>query len=502
MSLLGVDIGTSAIKVVAYEAETGAELSSARTEHASANPGPGLMELDPELVWTGFVDAVRFVNAAEAVQRDPVTAFALSVSCDEVIPVDDTTRPLGPCIMAPDARGADVVPEIGSRISGAELYRRSGLGSRPMYPLARILWYRKHQPDVARAASRYLGWGEFFLTRLGLPAVTDETTAGRWLAYDVVAHDWMYDLVDALQLPAALFPDVASPGDVIGTLPPDASARLGFRAPPVVVAGAFDQICAAVGAGLHAPGEVVVGSGTWENTTIVADGPLGPVGLETGATWGPYVSPGRYAVLVMNPGGGSILRWFRNRISGAGVQDTETLDQTVDLFARGADERPSQLLYLPQLRGYQTGGGGSHPTGALVGLTVATSRDDVVRALLEGITFELRLNLEGVGPEVTIRPPLRNTGGGARSTSWVQLKADVLGMALSTVEASEPGCLGAAILAGVGAGMFSEVATAQAQVCRIATQVDPDPERHRFYTDHLALYRDLYPALRDVLTST
>ena len=226
MSLLGVDIGTSAIKVVAYEAETGSELSSARSEYASEYPGPGLMELDPELVWAGFVDAVRFVNAAEAVQRDPVTAFALSVSCDEVIPVDDTTRPLGPCIMAPDARGADVVPQINDRISTAELYGRTGLGSLPIYPLARILWYRKHQPDVARAASRYLGWGEFFLTRLGLPAVTDETTAGRWLAYDLVAHDWMYDLADALRLPPAIFPDVASPGDVI--------AKLSTEARPIV----------------------------------------------------------------------------------------------------------------------------------------------------------------------------------------------------------------------------------------------------------------------------
>ena len=489
MSLLGVDIGTSAVKVAAYEAETGSELSSARSEYASAYPGPGLMELDPELVWTGFVDAVRFVNAAEAVQHDPVAALALSVSCDEVIPVDDTARPLGPCIMAPDARGADVVPEIDDRISAAELYRRTGLGPLPMYPLARILWYRNHQPDVARAASRYLGWGELFLIRLGLPAVTDETTAGRWLAYDVVAHDWMHDLIDALQLPPAVFPDVASPGDVIGKVSTDVSSRLAFRAPPLVVAGAFDQVCAAVGAGLHAQGDAVVGSGTWENTTIVADRPLGPIGLEIGATWGPYVSPGRYAVLVMNPGGGGILRWFRDQISGSPVSEADT------------DAPPSRLLYLPQLRGSHTGGG-TRPTGALVGLTVATSRDDVVRALLEGITFELRLNLEGVAREVTIRPPLRNTGGGARSTSWVQLKADVLGIAVSTVEASEPGCLGAAILAGVGAGAFPKVTEAQAQVCRIATQVDPDPERHRFYSDHLAIYRDLYPALRNVLAPT
>ena len=323
MSLLGIDVGTSAVKVVAFEADTGSTLASARVAYPSSYPGPGLMELDPELVWTGFVEAVRAVTASDAVGRDPVAALALSVSCDEVIPIDATGSVLGPCIMGPDSRGADVLAVISERITAADLYRRTGLPLLPLYPLARILWYRTQRPDIARAATSYLGWGEFILTRLGLPAVTDETTAGHWLAYDVVAHGWMHDLLGSLSLDHTLLPDVAPPGEVIGTLPDDASAMLGFSGNPVVVAGAFDQICTAIGAGLRAPGDAVVGSGTWENTIIVADRPPDGLGLERGATWGPYVTPGRVAVLVMNAGGGSVLRWFRDHIAGPQTDTTD-----------------------------------------------------------------------------------------------------------------------------------------------------------------------------------
>ena len=500
MSLFGIDVGTSAVKVVAFAPDTGSTLASARAAYPSDHPAPGQMELDPEQVWTGLVDAVRSVGASDAVQRDPVAALALSVSCDEVIPVDDTGRSLGPCIMAPDTRGADVIAEIRDRIPVTDLYRRTGLPLLPLYPLARILWYRKHQPDTARAATRYLGWGEFILTRLGLPAVTDETTAGRWLAYDVVAQGWMHDLLGELSVPPTLLPAVVAPGEVIGALPGEASTMLGLRGHPVVVAGAFDQICAAVGAGLRAPGDVVVGTGTWENTTIVAERPLGDLGLERGATWCPYVSPGHYAVLVMNAGGGSVVRWFRDQFAAPETRAAMAAGHDpYDLLLRVVPEQPTRLLFLPHLQGSHAPWRDPDSKGALLGLTLATTRGEIVRAVLEGITYELRLNLEGLTAELRIRPPIRNTGGGARSKTWVQLKADVLGVPVCPVDAREPGCLGAAILAGVGAGAYPSVSAGQERVCRTTTPVDPDPDRHHFYEDRFALYRELYPRLRTTL---
>ena len=274
------------------------------------------MELDPELVWAAFVETVRSV--ADAIHNDPVEALALSVSCDEVVPVDAAGRPLGPCIMAPDTRGADAAAEIGDLIPPVELYRRTGLALLPLYPLARMVWYRRHRPDLAARTTRYLGWGELILDRLGLPAVTDATTAGRWLAWDVREGAWMRDLVADLSLPPAVLPEVVAPGTRIGTLPPIAARLLGLGEGTAVVAGAFDQICAAVGAGLREPGDAAVGTGTWENTTILSEGPLGTSGLDRGATWGPYVTPDRWAVLLMNAGRGKHPALVPDPVRGSG----------------------------------------------------------------------------------------------------------------------------------------------------------------------------------------
>jgi xylulokinase len=501
VSLLGIDLGTSAIKVVAFEADTGSALASARASYPSSYPGIGQMELDPEIVWAGFVDAVRSVNASHEVRRDRVTALALSVSCDEVIPVDEMGRPLGPCIMGPDTRGADVIVEIDESISMEDLYRRTGLPLLPLYPLARILWYRKHRPDIARAATSYLGWGEFILARLGLPPVTDETTAGRWLAYDVVAHRWMDDLLGALSVPRTLLPQVLPPSGLIGALSDSISELLGFRSSPVVVAGAFDQICNAIGAGLRAPGDAVVGSGTWENTIIVTDRPLGGLGLERGATWGPFVTPGHVAVLVMNAGGGSVLRWFDDVFRDPRSPAPISAEDDFGNLLADMPEQPTRLLFMPHLQGSHAPWRDLDSKGVMVGLTLTTTRAELIRAILEGITYELRLNLDGLGPELSVRPPVLNTGGGSRSRSWVQLKADVLGVPISTVEAGEPGCLGAAILAGVGSGAFPGVSAAQEVLCRIRASVEPNHRRHRIYDERFALYRELYPTLRETLAA-
>jgi xylulokinase len=499
VSLLGVDVGTSAIKAVAIATATGAPLASTRQSYRAAFPEPGRMELDPELVWAAFVETVRSVADADAIRDDPVEALALSVSCDEVVPVDAAGRPLGPCIMAPDTRGADAAAEIGDLIPPSELYRRTGLALLPLYPLARMVWYRRHMPDLAALATRYFGWGELILDRLGQPAVTDATTAGRWLAWDVRERAWMRDLVADLSLPPAVLPEVVAPGTQIGTLPPVAARLLGLGGTTAVVAGAFDQICGAVGAGLREPGDAAVGTGSWENTTILADGPLGMSGLDRGATWGPYVTADRWAVLLMNAGGGSILRWFRTQFGDRGEASWAADDAGVDLDLSGAGGDPTRLLFLPHLQGSHSPWRDPDSKGALVGLTLATSRDEVVQALLEGITYELRLNLDGLAPELTIRPPVRNIGRGSRSRAWVQLKADILGIAVSTIESLEPGCLGAAILAGVGAGVYPSVAAAQSLLCRAAATIEPDPIRHQAYDSRFAAYRNLYPVLRETL---
>jgi len=496
MSLLGIDVGTSALKAVAFRADDATALASARREYAATYPSPGRMELDPELVLRAFVEAVREVAHDAWVRRDPVTALALSVSCDEVVPVDDAGTVLAPCIMAPDTRGADVLDEVAALMPASGAYAQTGIPIAPIHPLSRICWYRRHEPAIAQRAARWLGWGELLLARLGLPPVSDETTAGRWLAFNVVDRTWMSPVLEALEISSAV-PSVAAPGNRIGTL--GAGGELIALGPDVVVvAGAYDQICTAIGAGLAEPGEVVVGSGTWENTTLLVDRPLHDTAGERGVTWGRYIGD-RFAALMMNAGGGSIVRWYREQF---GEPDDDSPRES-DLL--GVDDDPSEgpaqsspLLFLPHMAGSLAPWRDPASKGAFIGLTLGTTRRELFRAILEGITFELRLNLDPLLDGPNLRPPIRNTGGGSRSRRLVQMKADVLGMPVATMTTEEPGCLGAAILAGVGSGILQDVETTQQAWCQFAHIAEPDPDMHTLYNDRFVLYRQLYPSIRHI----
>ncbi len=495
MSLLGIDVGTSAIKVVAFEAEGGAPLAIATVAYRSTFPAPGRVELDPELVWSAFLEAVPTVAADPAVRRDPVTALAFSAACDEVIAIDAVGTALGPCIMSLDTRGGDELDTVKALLPELDWYRRTGLPWSAIHPLARILWYRRHEPEIAAKAERWLGWAEFLLMRLGLPIVTDETTAGRWLAYDLPARRWWPEVIIAAGLDERVLPEVMPPSTFIADLG-SAAGRLGLERGVVVATGAFDQICAAIGAGLAEPGDVLIGSGSWENCTIVLAGPPGEAGLDRGMTWGRYVAD-RYAGLIMNPAGGSALRWFVDQF-GRDVVDMarRTGADPVAELLHSLPREPARAMFLPHLQGSHGPWRDPRSSGAVVGLTLATTREELLRAVLEGIALELRLNLEPLDGAPELSTPIRNTGGGARSPGWVQLKADVLGRPIATVTEPEPGCLGAAILAGVAAGVYSSVPAAQGRLCRLGQIVEPDPATQVHHDARFALYRTFYPAVR------
>jgi len=229
---------------------------------------------------------------------------------------------------------------------------------------------------------------------------------------------------------------------------------------------------------------------------MVLDGPLGEPALARGITWGRYVT-GRYAGLIMAPGGGSILRWFleqfaRDEVSAALGSGADPYESLLDSLPR----EPAHAMVLPHLQGSLAPWRDPASNGAIVGLTLATTREELLRAVLEAIALELRLNLEPVAGGPAVRPPIRNTGGGARSPGSVQLKADVLGRPIATVAAREPGCLGAAILAGVATGTYPDVRSAQERLCRVDRIVEPDPATRAHYDARFELYRTFYPAVR------
>ena len=498
MSLLGVDVGTSALKAVAFDADSGRPIARARVGYAMRTPAPGWAELDPELVWDAFTEALGAIAAVPEARRDPPRALACSVSGDEIVLLDRQGRPLGPVILSGDTRGAEEAAEIGERLGAQMLAARTGLPLYPTFPLIRLLWYRHHAPELLDRIALALGWGEYLMARLGLAPIADDTAAARWLLFDLRRRAWMPEVLAALDLPTDILPASGPCGTPVGEIPAASARALGLDAPLLVVAGGFDQVCAAAGAGVLQPGEASVGTGTWETLTAVVDAPVPAGTLEMGYQFGVHVPPDSYAALGVNSGGGSVLQWLSALLGGGTGDGDDPTAGGIGHLVASAPERANGLLVLPHFQGSNSPWMDPRSRGAIVGLTWASSRAELVRAILEGITFELRANLEGLRRYGTRIARVRNTGGGARSPAWAQLKADVLGIPVETVNVEETGCLSAALLAGVGLGVYRSLAEPLERFVQVERRYAPRPDRVAEYDALYATYRQLYPALAPI----
>ena len=269
----------------------------------------------------------------------------------------------------------------------------------------------------------------------------------------------------------------------MGRLRPELAAELGLGNQVLLVSGGHDQACAALGSGVLAPGLAMVSTGTAEVVEVAMASPaLAPALREGGISVYRHVVPGLYVAMTLNHSGGLLLRWFRDTLgqweseqaAAAGVD-------AYNLLLRDAPAGPTGLLFLPHFAGSGTPVLDVESKGAILGLTFATTKAELAKAALEGLTFELRMNLDllrSAGVEIA---ELHAVGGGARSDLWLQLKADICNVPLRVPRVTDAACLGAALLAGVGAGSYPDFATAVARTVQWRRRFEPDPERVEAY---------------------
>ena len=420
-----------------------------------------------------------------------VAALSASVSGDEAVMVDAGGHPVGPVIMALDTRSAQTARQWGATAGEERIYRVTGLPVHPAHALVRLLWLREHDPDRFGRIALVLGWGEYLALRLGVPPVSDPSVAARTMAWDVAAGRWSDELLALAGLPGDWFPEVRPSGQVIGEIPARFARALSLPAGIVLVSGGLDQAVATLGAGVTEPGQAMVGTGSWEAlTAIAAQPPRDSTALRTsGMALGPFVVPGRLAALATQVGGGSLVAWLRDLLAPG---------MPVGRFLRLAPDRVTDLLVLPHIEGSYSPWMDFSSRSAIAGLSLATDRGRLVRAALEGATFELRLNVERLATAGIPLAEVRCTGGGARSSAWVQLKADVLGRPMVLVDVTESGAFGAACLAGQAIGLFPTAEEAARAFVRPARTVWPRAAMVARYEQAFARYRGLYPALRDL----
>ncbi|KPL23822.1 MAG: hypothetical protein AMJ93_03810 [Anaerolineae bacterium SM23_84] len=495
MSWIGLDIGTAGCKAIVFSTD-GQVLAQSSREYPILTPRPNWAEQDAELVWAQAWEALR--EAVAGAQRDPPKALALSVQGEAVTAVDAEGRALHSTILGMDTRTAAENDWLRQRFGPGVLFQRTGMPLHTVNTLPKLLWLQKHERDVWEAAHQFLLYEDLILGRLGGKATISHCLASRTQMYDLATNDWADDILEACRIERErLAPLASEAGGVVGTLRRDLARELGLEEEVLLVSGGHDQACAALGSGVVQAGLAMVSTGSAEVVEVAMAVPNLNEALRKGnISVYRHVVPGLYVAMTLNQSGGLVLRWFRDALGQwEKEQACKMGDDAYDLLLADAPDGPTPLLVLPHFSGSGTPLLDTTSKGAFLGLTFATTRPMLAKAVLEGLTFELRMNLDLLRDAGVQIDELRAVGGGARSSLWLQLKADICQVPLRLPRVTEAACLGAALLAGVAAGAYPDLETAVAMTVHTQRRVDPSPASVRAYDQRFKLYQQVYPAL-------
>jgi xylulokinase len=474
MSLIGIDLGTSAIKVGAFALD-GTALASAHRAVPGYRPEPGHCEVDVLESREAFGSALREVTSSPTVRNDPPIAVSFSSSGREVFPVADDGTPLGRCLMTADTRGDEVAAATAARRSPEEWQRLTGHVPRRMDPVNRALWWQAADPATTARTRWFMNWHEFYALLLSGRPVVDWSDAGTWATYDVETAAWSPERIAETGIDPRWLPEIQPNGSPIGRIRRDAAVAYGLPDDTLIVTGAFDTYAASVGSAAVDPGIVSLACGSWHSFNMAVT-PGWPAELvHEGIGVYPHPGPTGFGLLVTNPNGMAVIDWARSLLH-LSIADLEAGLAAAD---RGPGHVFADAAFTPLPHVSASPGFG----GTFTGVTLAATSVDIVRALLEGIACEFSLTLDRLRLRGIEARLVRATGGGSRNAWWLQLMADLSRIPVEVVAQEEPGAFGAAILAGVGAGVYDSVSSAVARLVTVSRRFEPDLDRGALYAD-------------------
>ncbi|MCA9290536.1 MAG: xylulokinase [Phycisphaerales bacterium] len=482
--VLGLDIGTSGTKALLVEAHAGAVLAATTESYPSSMPRPLWSEQHPDDWWAATVRAIRTVldDAPGAID---VVAVGLAGQMHGLVALDGDGAVIRPAILWNDQRTGAACDEIHARVGRERMLRLTGNPALPGFTAPKLVWMREHEPDAFAAIRHVLLPKDYVRFRLGDALASDVSDASGTAMLDVAARDWSDAVLDALDLDRARLPRVVESSAVCAHVTTGAAAATGLRAGTPIVGGAGDQAAQAVGVGVVDPGTIAATIGTsgvvFAPSASYRPDPTG--GLHAFC----HAAPERWHLMgVMLSAGGS-LRWLAETLGRCDYDVMLDAASTVRPGAEGA-------MFAPYLAGERMPHVDPYVRGAFVGLTARHGAAHLVRAVIEGVSFGLAAGLDRLGALGIEATAVRVSGGGAAHASWRRVLADVFDRPLVTVNSVHGAAFGAALLASVGAGVHTDVATAAGALVRVVETIDPGPDAAR-YRDLRALHDELYPLL-------
>lgn len=475
--LIGIDLGTTGCKAAIYD-EWGALRGEGYLEYGLITLSPTMIEQDPEAWWRLTCRAIGLALDAAEVDRREIAAIAVSSQGISFVCLDEAGNPLGNAINWLDGRATTECETILARFDAETLFALTGKRAAPFYVLPKLLWLREHRPEVWARTRGVLMGHDYLVYRLCGARVTDHSMAGGTLLYDLHALDWSAALLNAFAIPRAWLPELHWSGTAIGPLLPDVARDLELSPNVVVATGGQDQKCAALGAGIR-DGVATLSLGTASAIVQVMDAPHTDSQMRIPTFT--FVQRSRWVLEGVIATGAGSLRWHRDTLA-PGTAYT-ALDAEAAAVPRGAEG----VRFYPHLSGAASPHWRPEVRAAYEGLSLASTRGHLTRALLEGVAYEMRANLEITQDLAGRVDEAIVFGGGAKSSLWRAIIGDVLGLPLAWTPNVETASLGAAMLAGIGCGVFATPDAARDRMVSIAQRREPDS---RAAAEYAGLYTD------------
>ncbi len=514
MLLLGLDIGTTTIKAVVYDPDAGRAIALASRPTPTDHPAAGRSEHDPEALWTAVCACLREVVAECRGGDSPsrvaggatsplrIAGLAIASLAEAGVLLDAAGRPLCPIIAWYDRRSEPQAEWLERQISEADLHAITGQRAGASFGVSKWLWIREHWPEVARRMATWLPVPNYILWRLTGERSIDLSQASRMLALDQSRRDWSDRILDVVGLRREQLPRPQPGGTIIGAITATAAAETGLPVGTPCALGGHDHLCAAFAVGAYRPGVVADSSGTAQAVScVVPEFASTPKMAAAGYACYAHVLPGQYILKAGLKAAGGAVEWLARQLAGpAASPDQLPYDALLARAGAGIGRRAGPL-WLPHLLDSGTPEGDRASRAALVGVRLEHDAGDIFRGLLESLAFWLRHNLEDVA-DLPIWQPIADVillGGATRLALLSQLKADVLGRPVIVPDLPEAAAIGAALLAGLGTGIFRSPAEAVASLRYGRTLIEPDPARVAWYD---RLYREVYLSLYAALRET
>lgn len=497
--LLGIDIGTSACKIAVFNRE-GTAIDSAAGEYEVYYPQPGWAEQDPEEWWRVICSTMKEMFAKSIVNPEDIAGIGIDGQSWSAIAVDKKGKVLTNTPIWMDTRAFSICRDLNETVGAERIFQLSGNSLQPSYTTAKILWYKEHMPEVFENIDKILQSNSYIGFKL-TGHMTQDISQGYGLhCFDMHTGTWNKEMCEALGIPSHILPDIYSCHDVIGTVTEEAAKESGLLAGIPVVAGGLDAACGTLGAGVIHTGETQEQGGQAGGMSICIDSYKADERLILSY----HVVPGKWLLQGGTTGGGGVMRWLEKEFADYEREEgRKTGKSSLDLFnhlAQAVNPGSDGLVFLPYMAGERSPIWDPNAKGVFYGLDFGKTKGHFIRAAMEGVAMSLKHNLDvakEAGAEVDV---LRAMGGSANSLLWTQIKSDVTGKPIVVPSSDTATTLGAAMLAGVGVGMYMDFEEAVKMTVENKRYHVPNQADREVYDRNYKMYRSLYENLKDMMS--